>query len=59
MNITSIKTKKDYTIALQRLEIIFDAKRGTPEGDELEALSILIEHYENINDSTDVLIQEY
>ncbi|MGI9190607.1 MAG: helix-turn-helix domain-containing protein [Chitinophagaceae bacterium] len=47
MNIKPIKTKKDYQQALQRLELIFDARQGTPEGDELELMLILIEHYEN------------
>ena len=41
-----IKTKKDYQIALSRLEHIFDAKPGTKEGDELEVLGILIDKYE-------------
>ena len=27
--------------------MLFDTKKGTPEGDELEVLSILIEKYEN------------
>ena len=47
MNIGLIKTEKDYNQALERLEVIFDAKKGTPEGDELELLGILIEQYEN------------
>ncbi len=47
MNIKPIKTEKDYQQALQRLEEIFDAKKGTREGDELEILGILIENYEN------------
>jgi HTH-type transcriptional regulator / antitoxin HigA len=46
MTIKPIKTKKDYQAALDRLEIIFDAKPGTPEGDELEVLGILIDKYE-------------
>lgn len=46
MTIKPIKTKKDYQAAMNRLEIIFDAKPGTPEGDELEVLGILIEKYE-------------
>jgi HTH-type transcriptional regulator/antitoxin HigA len=46
MKLKPIKTKKDYQQALDRLEIIFDAKKGTPEGDELEILGILIEQYE-------------
>lgn len=47
MNLKPIKTKKDYEQALARLEIIFDAKKGTKEGDELEILGILIDQYEN------------
>lgn len=42
-----IKTKKDYDNALKRLDEIFDAKKGSKEGDELELLSLLIENYEN------------
>ena len=47
MNIKPIKNEKDYEIALGRLEVIFDSKRGTEDGDELEILSILIDKYEN------------
>ncbi|TDE43853.1 helix-turn-helix domain-containing protein [Flavobacterium rhamnosiphilum] len=47
MNINLIKTEDDYNQALERLEIIFDAKKGTEEGDELELLGILIDQYEN------------
>ncbi len=47
MEIKPIKTDNDYNQALERLEIIFDAKNGTPEGDELEVLGILIDQYEN------------
>src|SRR5215210_3327549 len=47
MTIKPIKTKKDYQQALTRLEAIFDAKKGAPEGDELEVLGILIEKYED------------
>ena len=47
MLLRPIKTKKDYTVALNRLEEIFNAKPGTAKGDELEILSVLIEHYEN------------
>lgn len=44
-----IHTEKEYEIALQRVEILFDAKKGTPEGDELEVLLILIDKYEKEN----------
>lgn len=47
MTLKPIKTKKDYNQALERLDVIFDAKKGTPEGDELEVLSILVEKYED------------
>jgi HTH-type transcriptional regulator/antitoxin HigA len=47
MNIRPIKTKKEHKVAMKRLDELFDAKPGSAEGDELEVLSILIEHYEN------------
>ena len=47
MNIKPIKTKKDYEQALVRLEVIFDAKKGTAKGDELELLGMLVDNYEN------------
>ncbi len=47
MKIKPIKNEKDYQQALKRLEQIFDAEKGTKEGDELEILSILIDKYES------------
>jgi len=47
MTIKPIKTQKDYQKALDRLELVFDAKKNSAEGDELEILSILIDKYEN------------
>jgi len=49
MKILPIRNENDYQKALDRLEDIFDAKKGTEEGDELEILSILIDRYENEN----------
>ena len=49
MKILPIRNAKDFQNALNRLEDIFDAKKGTEEGDELEILSILIDQYENEN----------
>ena len=46
MKIRPIKNEDDYQQALKRLESIFDAKKGTEEGDELEILLVLIEKYE-------------
>ena len=47
MTLKLIKNKADLEEALQRLEIIFDAQPNTPEGDELEVLSLLISNYED------------
>ena len=44
MTLKIIKTEKDYNLALKRLEEIFDAKKGTKHGDELELLSLLIDN---------------
>lgn len=44
-----IKTEAEYNLALERLEVIFDAQINTPEGDELELLSLLIDNYERLN----------
>jgi HTH-type transcriptional regulator/antitoxin HigA len=49
MNIKPIKTQKDYEQAIKRLEVIFDAKKGTEKGDELELLGMLVDNYENEN----------
>lgn len=47
MDIKPIKTVKDYEQALARLEVIFDSKKGTNQGDELEILGMLVANYEN------------
>ena len=47
MKISPIRNEKDYQRTLARMEQIFDAKRGTVEGDELEILAILVDTYEN------------
>ena len=49
MEIKAIKTEQDYNQALKRLETIFHAGIDTPEEDEAEILSILIEKYEDIH----------
>ncbi len=49
MVLKPIKNEKQYNQAMRRLEEIFDAAKGTPEGDELEILGILIEKYEDIH----------
>ncbi|HET7114925.1 MAG TPA: transcriptional regulator [Hanamia sp.] len=47
MELKPIKTETEYTKALKRLEVIFDAPANTKEGDEAEILSMLIENYED------------
>lgn len=42
-----IKNEKDYERALFRVEQLMDAKPGTPEMDELELLTALVEMYED------------
>ena len=49
MKIKPIRNENDYQNALERLEVIFDAKKGTEEGDELEILAMLIDNYESEN----------
>lgn len=46
MNIRPIHNENDYEAALARIDALMDAKMGTPEGDELEILSTLVESYE-------------
>lgn len=47
MEIKAIKNEQDYNQALERLEEIFHAEIDTPQGDEAEVLTILIEKYED------------
>ncbi len=41
-----IKTKSQYKAAMARVEQIFASKPGTPAGNELELLLLLVEKYE-------------
>ena len=36
MNIKPIKTKKDYALAMTRLETLFDAKKGSSKGEAIK-----------------------
>src|ERR1700743_2458612 len=42
-----LKTKKDYQLALERFEKIFQAKAGSAESDEDDLLAFLIKVYED------------
>ncbi len=45
--IKPIRTEEDHRRALARIDEIFDAEEGTPEGDELEVLVDLVMYYES------------
>ena len=45
--IKPIRTEEDLERALARIDEIFDAEAGTPESDELDLLSDLVELYES------------
>lgn len=44
--IKAIRNEADYDAALLRIDALMDAEPGTPEGDELDVLTDLVEHYE-------------
>ena len=44
--IKPIRTEADYEAALARIDTLMDAEAGTPEGEELDVLTDLVEHYE-------------
>ncbi len=46
MEIRPIRTQSDYQAALREIESIFDAAENTPEYDQLDILSTLVEAYE-------------
>jgi HTH-type transcriptional regulator / antitoxin HigA len=44
--IRAIRTEADYEAALARIESLMDAEAGTPEGEELDVLTDLVELYQ-------------
>lgn len=46
MDIKPIKTRRDYESALRAIEVLMTSKRGTPEGDQLDVITTLVEAYE-------------
>jgi len=46
MNIKPIKSEQDYTNTLSQIESLMSAKPHTPQMDELEVLTTLVEAYE-------------
>lgn len=47
MNPKVIKNNREYEAALSRIDVLMDARKGSPEEDELELWSILVERYED------------
>ena len=47
MIIKPIRNDRDLRAAFKRLEVIYQTPAGTPEADEMEVLSTLIESYED------------
>ena len=47
MNIKPIRTPEDLAAALARVNQLWGAEVGSPQGDELEILALLIEKYED------------
>lgn len=45
-SIRPIKSEKDYASALEYLDTVIDAEEGSPEADERDVLTVLIEKYE-------------
>jgi len=46
MVLTQITTEAEYIAVMARIDKIFDAEAGTPEGVELDMLATLVEQYE-------------
>jgi HTH-type transcriptional regulator/antitoxin HigA len=46
MEIKPIKTEQDYNNSIRRIEVLWGAKKDSPQGDELDLLVTLVESYE-------------
>ena len=46
MNITPVHDEQSYRAALAEIDTLMDAEAGTPEGDRLDILTVLVEAYE-------------
>lgn len=47
MNVKPIRNQSDYETALGRISELMNARAGTPEGEELDLLVDLVDHYES------------
>ena len=46
MEIRPIKTEEDYNTSIRRIDVLWGAKKDTPQGDEFDLLVTLVESYE-------------
>ncbi len=46
MTLRPIRTKREHQAALREIEALWEAPSGSPEGDRLEVLTLLVEAYE-------------
>ena len=46
MNIKPIRNNKNYKEALKRIELLWNSESNTPEGDELDIITTLVQAYE-------------
>lgn len=44
-----IRTKEEHSAAMAEIQSLFKAEKGTPDGERLEYLVLLVEHYEQSN----------
>jgi HTH-type transcriptional regulator/antitoxin HigA len=49
MTLKILKTKKEYTAALERFEELFQAKPGSAESDEADVLALFLKNYEDMH----------
>ena len=47
MDLEKISSEEEYNKVLQRIDELMNAKKGTPEYDELQKLTDLVEDYED------------
>jgi HTH-type transcriptional regulator/antitoxin HigA len=55
MDISPIKSQRDYRKVLKEIEDLMSAKRNTPEGDRLDVLVMLVEAWERKHYPMDLL----
>jgi len=54
MSLKPIRTRADHARALEEIERLMGAKRGSPQADRLEVLAALVAAYEAVHDPIDL-----